>query len=80
MCVCVKIGKCVQLNTTVSIKVYLMAVLQELHVSAFTGHLQVVLKRTYGPTIYTVRARGAEISTYGPYCVVSFLFVVVCSE
>jgi len=34
---------------------------RQLHVSAFTGHLQVIFKRTYGPTIYIVRARDGEI-------------------
>ena len=38
---------------------------RRLHVSAFTGHFQVVFKRTYGPAIYIVRARAGEISTYG---------------
>ena len=41
----------------------------QLHVSAPTGHLQVVFKRTSGPTIYIVRARDGEISTYALYCV-----------
>jgi len=31
--------------------------------------------------LYTFeRARGAEISTYGPYCVMQFLYVVVCYD
>jgi len=39
--------------------------IRQLHVPAPTGHLQVVFKRTEGPTIYNVRARDGEISTSG---------------
>jgi len=53
-----------QSHTTVSLKVYFNDYTGQLHVSAFTGHLQVVFKRTEGPTAYIVRARDAEISTY----------------
>jgi len=51
-----------------SIKVYLMAILDNYMFRLYwpsSGCLQ----ENLGPTIYIVRARGAEISTYGPYCV-----------
>jgi len=38
---------------------------RQLHVLASTGHLQVVFKRTYGPTVYIVCTRDGEISISG---------------
>ena len=52
-----------------------MTVTRQLRVSAFTGHLQAVFKRTYGPTIYIVRARDGEISTSGLCWVISNFYV-----
>jgi len=48
---------------------------RQLQVSAPTGHLQVVFKRTYGPTIYIVRVRDGEISTSGLCCVICNFYV-----
>jgi len=40
----------------------------QLHVSACTGHLQIVLGELNLRSYYSIaRARGVEISTYGPY-------------
>jgi len=47
----------------------------QLHVSALIGHRQVFFKRTYGATLYTVRARDGEISTSGICCVICNFFI-----
>ena len=53
----------------------------QLHVSAPTGHLQVVFKRNEVPTIYIyiyiyiVRTRDGEISTSGFCCVICNFYV-----
>ena len=52
---------------------------RQLHASASTGHLQVVFKRTLGPTIYNITcAHAMEISTSGLCCVI-ISFYVECS-
>ena len=53
----------------------LKMMIRQLHVSAPIGHLQVVFKRTEGPTIYNVRARDGEISTSGFCCVIINYYV-----
>jgi len=40
--------------------------MEQLHVSACAGHLQVVLRNLRNSYMHA-RARGVEISTYGPY-------------
>ena len=49
--------------------------IRQLHVSAPTGHLQVVFKRTLSPTTYNVRASDGEISTSGLSCVIVNFYV-----
>ena len=49
--------------------------IRQLHDSAPTGHLQVVFKRTLGPTIHNVRASDGEISTSGLCCVIVNFYV-----
>jgi len=41
-----------------------MTITRKLHVSALIGHREVFFKRTYGPTIYIVRARVGERSLH----------------
>jgi len=50
---CVKTGKGMQSNTTMSIKMF-NDYTRQLHVSVPTGHLQIVFKRTEVHTIYIV--------------------------
>jgi len=52
-----------------------MTITIQLHVSAYTGHLQVVFKRTLSSTIYIVRARDGEISKSGFYCVICNFYI-----
>jgi len=67
---CVKIGKGMYSNTTMSIKVYLMSILDNyMFRPLLPSSCCLPENLTYGPTIYIERARGAEVSTYGPYCV-----------
>jgi len=56
-----------QSNTTMSIKVYLMAILDNYMFRPLLGIFR--LSSTEPKVLlYTLYARGAEICTYGPYC------------
>jgi len=60
-----------------SIKVYLMAILDNYMFRPLLAIFRLSSRELkWGPTIYIERARGAEISTYGPYCVMKFLYVI----
>jgi len=53
-----------------SIKVYLMAILDNYMFRPLLAIFRLSSReRNLGPTIYIERARGAEISKFGPYCV-----------
>ena len=54
-----------------------MMMTRQLHVSAPTGHFQVVFKITEGPTIHNMRARDGEITTSG-FCCVIINFYIEC--
>jgi len=61
-----------------SIKMCLMATLDNYMFQPLLARLS--SRELKGLTIYIVHARGAEISTYGPYCIMEFPYVVICSD
>jgi hypothetical protein len=64
-----KIGNGMQSNTTVSHEVYLMATLDNYMFRPLLAIFR-MSSRELKVLLYTFeRGRGAEISTYGPYCV-----------
>ena len=61
---CVKIGNGMQSNTTVSIKLYFMAIPDNYMFRSLLAIFRLSYENlTYGRTIHIERARGAEIST-----------------
>jgi len=59
-----------------SIKMYLMTILNNY---MFRPLLAIFRLSSRELKVYIVRARDAEISKYGPYCVIQFLYAAVCS-
>ena len=58
------IRKGMQLNTTMSVKVYLMAILDSYVFRPLLAIFRLSSRERKSPTIYIERARGVEISTY----------------
>ena len=66
--VCVKIGKGMQSNTAVSIKVYLMAILDNYMFRPLLAIFRWSSRKLNLRSYYKhARARAVEICTYGPY-------------